>query len=770
MGKNIVTLFFCFYSVHQQLLLNIPFLLTRIPCHYFVSATQGCSQSAHVFANNIAVTGTAVHMELGELNLNMSDEYQECLKESLFEVETNMGSMLHIAKVSLDLGKKDMDSPEDGCKPKMVLSSDVSGMGVYLTFRRLESLISTAFAFKGLLKKLSSSKKSGPIQGSKLSRSSGKGIQLVKFNLERCSLNICGEVGLENMAVDDPKRVNYGSQGGRLLISVSADGTPRIADIQSTLSDEYKKLKYSVSLDIFHLGCSLNKEKKSAQVEVERARSIYQEYLNDTKPEAKVPILDMQNLKFVRRSGGLKEIAVCSLFSATDISVRWEPDAHIALYELGLHLKSLVQSQKLQIQKDEENITHIEVNKEVPVESLLSEKQQKKKESIFAIDVEMLSVSAEAGDGVEMLVQVQSIFSENARIGLLLEGLMLTINEARVLKSSRMQISRVPNNSNKVSNAKTGSGTVWDWVIQALDVHICMPFRLQLRAIDDSVEEMLRALKLVTAAKSKLIFPVKKDSSKPKKSSGVKVGCVKFSIRKLTADIEEEPLQGWLDEHYQLLRKEAFESAVRLNFLDELIMKGGQSPGAETNDSFNEDKICFNGGEINIHDGEAIQKLRDEIHKQSFRSYYQACQNLALSQGSGACKEGFQAGFKPSTARTSLFSICATELDLTLTRIEGGDAGMIEVLQKLDPVCRILNIPFSRLYGSKIKLQTGSLIASIRNYTCPLFAGTSGRCEGRLILAQQVCLKILFPSYAYMSLCGSCKKIVLEPLSFDFVF
>lgn len=701
---------------------------------------HGCSQSAHVFANNIAGTGTAVHMELGELNLNMSDEYQECLKESLFEVETNMGSMLHIAKVSLDLGKKDMDSPEDGCKSKMALSSDVSGMGVYLTFRRLESLISTAFAIKALLKKLSSSKKSSPIQGSKSSRSSGKGIQLVKFNLERCSLNIYGEVGLENMAVDDPKRVNYGSQGGRVVISVSADGTSRTADIKSTLSDEYKKLKYSVSLDIFHLGFSLNKEKKSAQVEVERARSVYQEYLNDSKPEAKVPILDMQNLKFVRRSGGLKEIAVCSLFSATDISVRWEPDAHIALFELGLHLKSLVHSQKLQIQKDEGNIlniTHIEGNKEVPVESLPSEKQYKKKESIFAIDVEMLSVSAEAGDGVEMLVQVQSIFSENARIGLLLEGLMLTLNEARVLKSSRMQISRVPNTSNNASNSKTETGTIWDWVIQALDVHICMPFRLQLRAIDDSVEEMLRALKLITAAKSKLILPAKKDSSKPKKSKGVKVGCVKFAIRKLTADIEEEPIQGWLDEHYQLLRKEAFESAVRLSFLDELITKGGQSPGAEKNESFNEDKICFNGDEINMRDSEAIQKLRDEIYKQSFRSYYQACQNLAPSQGSGACKEGFQAGFKPSTSRTSLFSICATELDLSLTRVEGGDSGMIEILQKLDPVCRTHNIPFSRLYGSKIKLQTGSLVACIRNYTYPLFAGTSGRCEGCLILAQQ---------------------------------
>lgn len=30
---------------------------------------------------------------------------------------------------------------------------------------------------------------------------------------------------------------------------------------------------------------------------------------------------------------------------------------------------------------------------------------------------------------------------------------------------------------------------------------------------------------------------------------------MRFGIRKLGFEIEEEPLQGWLDEHYHLLRK-----------------------------------------------------------------------------------------------------------------------------------------------------------------------------------------------------------------------
>ncbi|XP_042024224.1 protein SABRE-like isoform X2 [Salvia splendens] len=698
---------------------------------------HGCSQSSHVFANNISSTGATLHMELGELNLHMSDEYQECLKETLFGVETNTGSLMHIAKVSLDLGKKDMDS-SDGLNSKMVLGADVSGMGVYLTFRRLESLISTALSFKDLAKRLSKSSKK-PTQSKEMrsSKPSGKGIQLLRLSLERCSLNISADASLEDMVTPDPKRVNYGSQGGRVLISTSADGNPRTAHIMSTISKECKKLKYSVSLDIYHFNVSMNKEKKSIQLELERAKSIYQEYPEVNDPGAKVILLDMQNAKLVRRTGGLKEIQVCSLFSATDISFRWEPDVHIALVELGLHLKSLAQNHNSQRHDDTESI-YMRKDKvpNMSSGSLKLEKPVKKSESIFAIDVEMLSMSAEVGDGVEAFVQVQSIFSENARIGVLLEGLMLELNEARVFRSSRMQISRIPNASGSLSDAKFETVTTWDWVIQALDVHICMPFRLELRAIDDSLEEMLRVLKLVTSAKAKCILTQKKEPSKPKKPSSTRTGSIKFAIRKLTADIEEEPLQGWLDEHYQLLKNEARELAVRLDFLDELISRGQGHATDEPSDSL-ERKIHFNEEEIDLRDASAVQKLREEIYKQSFRSYYRTCQGLVPSQGSGACKTGFQAGFRPSTARASLFSISATDLDLSLSKIEGGDAGMIEVLQKLDPVCRAHNIPFSRLYGASINLLTGSLVAQIRNYTYPLLAASGGRCEGRLILAQQ---------------------------------
>ncbi|XLR58205.1 hypothetical protein S83_008877 [Arachis hypogaea] len=50
--------------------------------------------------------------------------------------------------------------------------------------------------------------------------------------------------------ISDLKRVNYGSQVGRIVITESADGTLRTTSIMS--NSEYPKLKYSISLEIVH--------------------------------------------------------------------------------------------------------------------------------------------------------------------------------------------------------------------------------------------------------------------------------------------------------------------------------------------------------------------------------------------------------------------------------------------------------------------------------------------------------------------------------------
>lgn len=66
----------------------------------------------------------------------------------------------------------------------------------------------------------------------------------------------------------------------------------------------------------------------------------------------------------------------------------------------------------------------------------------------------------------------------------------------------------------------------------------------------------MRALKLITAARSKILCPRKKEIVKPRKASSSKFGCVWFSMKKLTAVIEEEQLQSWPDEQYQLMKNQ----------------------------------------------------------------------------------------------------------------------------------------------------------------------------------------------------------------------
>ncbi|KAL9684811.1 hypothetical protein QQ045_022252 [Rhodiola kirilowii] len=702
-----------------------------------------CSQSLHLFANNVASTGTTVHVELGELSFHLADEYQEGQKECLFSLETNSGSLLQIDKMSLDWGRKRMETDvEDVRSLKLALSIDVSGMGVHLNFKRTESLVSTALTLTAIMKQISAtSKRMTRYHVEHVPKPPAKGTRILKLSLEQCSINYCGYAGLENTVVADPKRMNYGSQGGRVVISVSADGTPRTADIAST-TDSRDKLKFSVSLGITHLSLCLNKEKQSSEIKLERASSFYQEYLEGDNMGSKFALLDMQKAKFVKRSGGLKDTYDCSLFSTTNIAVGWEPDVHLSLVELALHLKSMINNHKLQGFDSEfmgsiSDTTNTDQRKETVTESGKTEKRHKKKESVIAVDVEMLSVSAGVGDGVDAVVQIQSIFSENARIGVLLEGLMLSFNRARVFNSSRIQISRIPKAPVKSPDGKVPAVTAWDWVIQGLNVHICMPFRLELRAIEDSIEEMTRALKLVTLAKTNLILPSKKENPKSKKSSSTEMGCVRFVIRKLTAEIEEEPLQGWLDEHYRLLKNEACELAVRLNFLDQIIEGSHCARTLETNDSVVQTSVHYNGVEIDRPDPSAISDLREQIYKQTFRSYYQSCQKLAPSEASGACKEGFQSGFHSSAARTSLLSISAADLDVTLTKIEGGDEGMINVIKALDPFCLENNIPFSRLYGSNFLLNTRLLVVQLRDYTFPLLSASYGKCQGRVVLGQQ---------------------------------
>ncbi|PKA58310.1 hypothetical protein AXF42_Ash013035 [Apostasia shenzhenica] len=721
--------------------------LNDLPLYYV------CSQSSHLFANNIACKGLQVHAELGELHYYMEDEYQKCLKQDLLGVEANSGSLLHIARVSLDWGLREMETHEEEDPNRLiqVFATDISSIELSFGFRHIESLILTLTSLHSFVKSL-------PLSGKqnihdKIGHSSqtvSKGTRIFNLNLEKCHIKYYGDVSLEDMVIVDPKRVNFGSQGGIALINLSSDGTPRRASIMSNTASGCKKLKFSASLNLSSFSICLNKDKHSLQVDLERARSVYEDGSQEQVSASTVTLLEVQHAKFVRRSGGLSEVAACSLFNATDITVRWEPDIHLAVFELLTSVKCFMHKMNNSgVDHGFEEVVNRHKDNEITMVQAISYKG-KKKETIFAIDVEKLKLTAELADGVETSVTVQSIFSENARIGVLFEDLVLSFDGARVFKSSRIQISRIPVYTlgnlpdAKVQSLSSWDSTSWDWVVQGPDLHICMPYRLQLRAIEDAVEDMLRGLKLITNAKASLMLNIKKENSKkPRTNKTSKFGTVRFIIRKLTADIEEEPMQGWLDEHYQLMKTEICEAAVRTKFLDEFLNMASSSGVAEPMES-SERKFVHNGKEIDITNTSIIKDLYLEIHKQSFQSYFRACRKLAPSEGSGACMKGFESGFKPSKNRASLLSLCASELDVTLTKIVGGYTEMVEFIKKIDPISFEGEIPFSRTYGRDIDLTSGSLVIQLRNYTFPLFSATAGKCKGRIVFAQQYMVLLLW--------------------------
>lgn len=706
---------------------------------------RGYCQSCNFSVNNLATKEIQVHTELSELFLVMDNGCKAQVKQNLLGEEKSSGSLMNVKRLNIDWGSKDMQTHERDTfhNWKLALFVDVIGVGVFISFQQIESVISTLMSYKTLLKGSSPSKRN--VTKSKVPRSGktvAKGTRIMKVNIDSCMITLHGDITVEDAVVADPKRVNFGSQGGQVVINESSDGTPRTATILSNLPSLSNHVKFRTSVEIVRLSLYINKEKESTQVGLDRAISIYQEFIDGERNGDKITILDIKKTKFLRRASGMTD-AIRSLFSAVDIAVRWEPDVHLALYEFAMRLTFLIQNKKLKDSSSDINEPSLPVEVSVPVEVLMNsvqsvKKQNYKKDSVFAVDVENIRISAELADGVEAMIHASSIFSENVKIGVLLEGFLLSFNEARVLKSSRLQISSIPISTSTSIDANYLPPDTRDWVIQGLDVHIFLPYRLQVRAIDDAIEEMFRGLKLVTAALSNFIFPIIKDGSRKRKSGTSKVGSLRVVLGRLTADIEEEPIQGWLDEHYYLLKNEVCELNARLKFLDEVISASSSiSVGTEQSVQSSERKVHYNGLEINVGDISSVQLLREEIYRKAFKSYYQACQKIVLSHGSGGCSSGFQSGFKPSKVRSSLLSISATDFDVNLTKIKGGLHGMIEFIKKVDPFCLKNDIPFSRLYGTDLVLNTGSLLVQLRNYTFPIFSGNSGKCQGRVVLAQQ---------------------------------
>ncbi|MCO5594206.1 hypothetical protein L7F22_048231 [Adiantum nelumboides] len=193
------------------------------------------------------------------------------------------------------------------------------------------------------------------------------------------------------------------------------------------------------------------------------------------------------------------------------------------------------------------------------------------------------------------------------------------------------------------------------------------------------------------------------------------VNGVKFLFEDITAEIEEEPFQGWFDEHQRLLLKQKLELDVREQLLDESVLEGGMTCKTELD----------------------ISELKLKLQQQAFRAYRASCSKLQPYESSGSSRSSFQMGFRPSLNRGSLFSIKASNLEVALLDIEGGRAGMIEQIRKLDCVPADSEIPYSRILGKRVKISTASLVVHLRNYNLPMLSATGGKCNGQLIFARQ---------------------------------
>jgi len=220
------------------------------------------------------------------------------------------------------------------------------------------------------------------------------------------------------------------------------------------------------------------------------------------------------------------------------------------------------------------------------------------------------------------LVQVQSIFSEDAKIGILLEYLEISFNDATILKSNRLQMSRIPTSPDSLASIRSfdlesKSSITCDCIVQGSDICIIVPHRLQLRAIEDVVEDMLRGLKLVMAAKKQSLSLSSKKKSKDSNSGFLKVGAVKFSIREIITEIEEEPIQGWLDEHYRLMKNEVCELSVWLRLLDEALKDGSSCSGIPDLKEYHNEKQKkhLEDTGIDLSDQVAIRRLQERLAK-----------------------------------------------------------------------------------------------------------------------------------------------------------
>jgi len=724
------------------------------------SLKQVSSQTSHLFINTGSGKEMALHAELGECVISMAEEVDSSSEDPLAGGESIAGCLMRVSRVVVEWGLADSDLVDVTVSEKKskTLVAEFSGSKLYFSFPRLHSILSTAMVMEKYLKTLSNERKSKKTNSMQLKPTQKKagGIKQAILRLEGFAVELMGLLHAEDEKVPDPKKVNFGNQGGESVVTKSSDGSLRTAMIHVTKGNRLRS-KYNAIAELAHLNLCFDKEVHSFTVEVERGSLLYQELAPRDKVLGDITAFRVQNLEVIYQPavvGG--ENGNLALVSATGVMTRWEPDLHLLCHEVGLQTKGLLDFRKSLLRKERNSPLIAAAMKVVETKETIEQNSSK---VTVALDVEGFDFIAEVADGVELVLHVDSLFSEDAEIGLLLENSLLTLNSATVLSSESLQISRIPVADEQHKDgplrlvAGLGDFKRWDCIIQGSGTRIIMPYRMPFRAMEDACEDMWRTLKLVMVAQksrsgAKAAAPTAAVVTKARTKRSSEMRALKFVMRDVVAEIEEEPLQGWFDEHHRLMAEEVCELIFREQLFNDKVAKECCKSRTHVSNSDGEAAAGSQSGssqkqqtETGLQNPSTVKKEHERLQRQTFNAYYGACKKLVPYMGSGAeACGGLQAGFKPSITRRSLASITAASLEVVLTKVEGGREGMIEIIRKLDCVSPDLQVPFSRVMGRKLQVQGSSLAVCLRDYSAPMLAAESGSCDGVVVLAQQVML------------------------------
>ncbi|KAI5072700.1 hypothetical protein GOP47_0012806 [Adiantum capillus-veneris] len=685
-------------------------------------------QTSHVFVNSALKQGIGIHTELGELCIYMVEE--KCmLYKGLFGMDTNSGCLLQMARVTVDFGVIDGETTtlSNTNGKKAVLVAEFTGTAIHLTQLRLQSLLSSIIGLMHHSRQMLAKHRTPRLsKSSAIQTAKKRKIQELKLNIEGISVQYCAQMHVVDTSVPDPKKVNFGCDGGEVVMEENNDGELRTASIKTATfrGFEGSNLVCKSILDTARLQLQVDYSQNDIQINLQRFKVKYQELKPDTKPFCEILVGALQNAKIIYRLGVVGNGVPGCYIRISDLKGRWEPDVHLFVMEAFLRLKVYSQKQKhlFSPAKGMRRST-ISLSLDAPDDAEGSSNTKSVGKAVaVAVDVEHIDLSAALADGIEARLSIASMFSEDFKVGVLLEELKIMLNGAVVLKSKRLQLARIPcfmeNKPEKTASqeclkCKTEISSCWDYLIQGSGVCIILPYRLECRAIDDAVEDTWRGLKIVMLAQRILIAGSASPPLARRKATGLSssVGGVKFVFENITAEMEEEPLQGWFDEHHQLLLKQKLELDVRERLLDESILEGGMEAD--------------------------VSELKLKLQQQAFQSYRASCNNLKPYESSGSSRSTFQGGFRPSVNRGSLFSIKASNLEVALLDIEGGRSGMIEQIRKLDCVPADSEIPYSRVLGKRVRIATSSLVVHLRNYSLPMLSAIGGKCNGQLMFARQ---------------------------------